>query len=81
MRGCKGGEADVRDARLESGDDAAVCESRGVGAWVGGEGGCVSEGGGVDWDYGGGGVRYGAGALRGLRGGCFCRLLMRFCGG
>lgn len=46
----------MRDARAEGCDDAAVCEFRGVGAGVGGEGGCVSEGGGVDFDYGGGGV-------------------------
>lgn len=64
MRGCEGGEADVRDARAAGCDDAAVCEFRGVGARGGGEGGCVSKGGGVDGDYGGGGVRYVAGALR-----------------
>lgn len=61
MRGCQGGAADVRDARAEGCDDAAVCEFRGLGAGVGGEGGCVSEGGGVDYDHGGGGVRSAAG--------------------
>lgn len=71
----------MRDARATGCDDAAVCELRGVGAWVGGEGGCVSEGGGVDGDYGGGGVRYVAGSCRNFPVWMIFHLLMRFFGG